>query len=196
MRRFWLLVLPLLATAALAQPVGEPPQAQRMVAGGRAGWVADGRGGCWVWAGGIEFGSTGIAASWSGPCPNGPAEGTGRSIVDWQVNGRRRQMVYQGPLQGGKANGQGQLDVTEDGQLSSREVGEYRDDRLVRGRLELPRAGIIYDGGWWLGHPHGQGELRLGGEVVQGEWENGCIRHKGNWVSFTRPPEQCEGQAT
>ena len=196
MRRLLLSAGLLLAPMAVAQPVAEPPVAQRLVPGGRAGWVADGKGGCWVWAGGIEAGATGIIASWSAGCPNGPAVGTGRSVVEWQVRGHRREMIYEGPLVAGKAEGRGQLDVTEDGELVSREIGTYRDDRLVQGRLELPRANLVFEGSWHLGQPHGPGELRVGGEVMRGNWENGCLQRKDSWVSFTRPAEQCEGQAT
>ncbi len=200
MRSFWMALLlaaaPAAAQVALAQPVAEPPAAQRVVPGGRAGWVADGRGGCWVWAGGLEAGASNLTASWSAGCPQGPAEGTGRSVVEWQVRGQRREMIYEGRLASGKAAGPGRLDVTEDGELVSREVGEYHDDRLVRGRLELPRLGLVYEGGWHLGQPHGEGELRSGGEVFRGAWEMGCLRRGDAWISFTRPPEQCEGQAT
>jgi hypothetical protein len=196
MRRLLLATCLLLAPAAMAQPVGEPPAAQRLVPGGRAGWVADGKGGCWIWAGGIEAGATGIVGRWSAGCPQGPAEGTGRSVVEWRVREHRREMIYQGALRAGKAEGRGALDVTEDGELVSREVGTYHDDRLVQGRLELPRANLVFEGSWHLGQPHGPGELRVGGEVIQGNWENGCLQRKDSWVSFTRPAEQCEGQAT
>ena len=191
-----LLLAPAMLDAAMAQPVGEPPAAERLVPGGRSGWVADGKGGCWLWAGGIEAGATGVTGSWSAGCPNGPAEGAGRSVVQWHVRGRQREMIYEGPLLRGKAEGKGRLDVTENGELVSREVGTYRDDRLVQGRLELPRANLVYEGAWNLGQPHGQGELRVGGQVISGLWENGCLHRGDSWVSFTRPAEQCEGQAT
>jgi hypothetical protein len=196
MRPLLFLTLPLLALPALAQPLAEPPAAERLVPGGRAGWVSDGKGGCWLWAGGLEAGSSDITGSWSGDCPNGPAEGTGRSVVRWQVAGRMREMIWEGPLQNGKAEGQGTLIVTEDGEVVSRERGRYHLDRLVQGRLELPRAGLVYEGGWDLGHPHGEGELRLNNEVIRGQWEHGCLRRKDAWISFTRSPDQCEGQAT
>ena len=190
-----LLALPAFAPATWAQGLPDPPAAERVVPGGRAGWVSDGHGGCWLWAGGLEAGASGIAGTWTGPCPNGPAEGEGRSVIGWQVGGRQRQMVWEGPLRGGKAEGRGSLVVSEDGQVITRETGEYRDDRLVNGRLEIPRTGLVYEGGWAMGQPNGQGELRLGGQVLRGAWENGCLKVKGRWVSFTRPPEQCEGQA-
>ncbi len=196
MRRLLLSACLLFAPVAFAQSLPEPPAAERLVPGGRAGWVADGHGGCWLWAGGIEAGATGIVGRWSGKCPGGPAEGSGHSTVAWQVRGQRREMIYDGPLHLGKAEGEGRLDVTANGELVSREVGTYHDDRLVQGRLELPRANLVYEGAWRLGQPHGQGELRVGDEVMSGMWENGCLRRGDSWVAFTRPAEQCEGQST
>jgi hypothetical protein len=196
MRRLLLAACLLFAPAVVAQPVAQPPAAERLVPGGRAGWVADGKGGCWIWAGGIETGATDIIGRWSGGCPGGPAEGTGRSTVEWQVHAARREMVYEGPLHLGKAEGQGRLDVTENGELVSRETGTYHEDRLVQGRLELPRANLVFEGSWRFGQPHGQGELRVGSEVMSGIWENGCLQRNGSWVAFTRPAEQCEGQST
>lgn len=185
-----------LAAPAMAQPAPQPPAAELMVPGGRAGWVTDGKGGCWVWAGGIEAGATDLTASWTGACPNGPAEGTGRSTVRWRLDGQQREMVWNGPLHLGKAEGRGTLVVSADGEVQSREEGEYHDDRLVTGRLDLPRRGIVYEGGWRFSHPHGQGTLRAEGQVLTGQWENGCLRRKGRWHAFTRPVETCEGQNT
>lgn len=195
MRAALIAMLLLGAGPALAQGRPEPPAAERLVPGGRAGWVTTAKG-CWLWAGGLERSSTDIAAEWSGACPNGPAEGTGRSVVRWRVGERQREMVWQGPLRNGKAEGRGTLVVTEDGQVQSRETGEYHEDRLVNGRLELPRQGIVYQGGWRLGHPDGPGELRAEGQVFRGNWENGCLLDKGRWIAFTRQPDQCQGQAT
>jgi hypothetical protein len=194
--RILALLLLALAAPAMAQPVPAPPAGEMLVPGGRAGWVTDGQGGCWVWAAGIEAGATGLTATWSAGCPRGPAEGSGRSVVRWQVAGQQLEMVWNGPLVAGKAEGRGTLVVTENGQLRSREEGEYRDDRLAQGRLEVPRHGIVYEGGWRFNHPHGQGTLRAEGQVISGVWEHGCLRRKGRLYSFTRAVESCEGQDT
>ncbi len=198
MRVFLLLSLALMLPAQAQTPprLPAPPAAEWVVPGGRAGWVSDGQGGCWLWAGGLGAGASSITGSWTGPCPNGPAEGEGRSVIRWQIGGQQHEMVWQGPLRAGKAEGRGTLVSTEDGEVVTLEQGEYHDDYLVNGRLEFMGSGLVYDGGWRQGHPQGEGTLRLEGQLIQGHWEHGCLRRKGRWIAFTRPPEQCEGQPT
>jgi hypothetical protein len=99
-------------------------------------------------------------------------------------------------LRRGKAEGHGRLTHLRAGQVAAVEEGEYRDDRLVSGRFEVPRAGLVYEGPWRFGQPQGQGRLSIGPEVFEGEWENGCLLTKRGWVSFTRPARDCEGRAT
>ncbi len=186
----------LVLAGVLAGAAGPPPKAQRMVPGGRAGFVTDGVGGCWVWVGGIAAGVEPIIARWSGGCPDGPAEGEGRSDVRWSFGGRDRQMLFEGTLRGGKAEGQGRLTHLDAGQPTVIEEGEYRRDEFVGGRFSVLATGLVYEGGWRLGGPHGQGRATIRGQVFEGLWENGCLRRPQGWMSFTRPAEQCEGQPT
>jgi hypothetical protein len=173
-----------------------PPEDQRMVRGGRAGFVWDGVEGCWVWAGGIPAGLGPVTATWVGLCPDGPAEGKGRSEIRWREGERERTMVHEGWLRRGKAEGPGRLTHLEDGQVIAVEEGEFRDDFFLRGRLELRRGGAVYEGEWRRNQPHGPGRLTVRGEVLDGVWENGCLRVKDGWVAFTRPAEECEGRPT
>lgn len=184
-----------LAVAALALGVaaGPPPDAERVVPGGRSGFTDDGGTGCWIWLGGMPRGATEIRARWSGECPEGPAEGTGRSEMSWREGSRQRVMVYEGTLVRGKAEGQGVLTHLEDGQPIARETGTFRNDNFVQGRVELLRNGLVYEGGWAPGGPNGPGRLEAGGRVFEGNWERGCLRTKDGWVSFVRPAAQCEG---
>ncbi|MCO6417760.1 hypothetical protein JYK14_16555 [Siccirubricoccus sp. KC 17139] len=186
----------LLLVAALLAAFADPPPEERVVPGGRSGWATDGAGGCWLWVGGLPGGASDIRASWSGPCPSGPAEGTGRSLITWRVGGQDRSMAYEGPLVHGKAEGRGKLNHYEGGELTVVEEGEYRNDHLVEGRLEIQRQGLTYEGRMRAGHPHGQGRLTLRGQVFEGEWENGCLPFRGAWVAFTRPAASCQGQDT
>jgi hypothetical protein len=189
----------LLAVGALMLGVaaaGPPPEAERMVPGGRAGFVDDGQGGCWVWVGGLLRTAQATSARWSGACPDGPAEGEGRSNITWREGARERAMVFEGTLRRGKAEGPGALTHYENGQVTAREEGQYRNDRFVQGRFELPRAGLVYEGGWGLGGPAGPGRLQLRGQSFEGNWEGGCLRTKEGWISITRPAAQCEGSAT
>jgi hypothetical protein len=182
-----------LLLAAAAPP---PPEAERLVPGGRSGYVTDGAGGCWIWMGGIPYGAEAIRTRWSGACPEGPAEGTGRSEMAWREAGRDQMMVYEGTLRRGKAEGQGTLTQTVDGTVTRIERGEYRADHLVEGRLELPQIGLVYEGRWLADRPQGQGRMTLDGQSFEGLWEAGCLKTERGWISFVRPPDQCQGQAT
>ncbi|MBK1661180.1 hypothetical protein [Paracraurococcus ruber] len=187
-------LLPLLALLLAA--LGPPPEDQRAIPGQRSGFVADGAGGCWIWVGGLPAAAEGVAGSWTGTCPEGPAEGEGRAVTTWRAAGRERQMVYEGRLRAGKAEGQGRLSHYEEGRLTVREEGEYRDDYLVGGRFEIPAAGLVYEGGWFRDGPHGQGRLQVEGRSFEGRWELGCLKAGDLWIAFTRPPKSCEDGAT
>ncbi len=187
------LVLLALLLGAAAPP---PPEAERAIPGGRDGFIADGAGGCWIWVGGISAAAEGMTGSWTGPCPDGPAEGEGRAVTTWRERGEEKQMIYEGALRRGKAEGRGRLSHYEAGQLRIQEEGEYREDRFTGGRFSIPGAGLVYEGGWFLNGPHGQGRLRVDGKVYEGKWELGCLDTGGAWIAFTRSPKSCRDSAT
>ena len=56
--------------------------------------------GCQAWPVNPQFGAT---ASWSGPCVDGRANGTGTLILTWRLGEER----YVGAMRAGRANGQG-----------------------------------------------------------------------------------------
>lgn len=180
----------------LAAAAGPPPEDQRLVPGGRAGFVTDGAGGCWIWVGGIPAGAEALTAGWSGPCPEGPAEGEGRSDTRWRAAGRDRQMLFEGTLRAGKAEGPGRLTHLDNGQPIATEEGQFRNDHFVGGRMTVPATGLVYEGGWRATGPQGQGRATIRGQVFEGEWENGCLRLPQGWMSFTRPAADCEGAPT
>lgn len=185
------------ALALLAAAAGPPPEQERMVPGERAGFVADGAGGCWVWAGGIRAGAEAVRATWTGPCPAGPAEGRGRAEIHWREGDRERAMVFDGTLQRGRAEGQGRFTsyIGKDAMLI--QEGRFHEDLFVEGRVRMPFAELDYYGGWLLGHPNGQGRAVIGGRrVLEGRWVNGCLRTPRGWTSFTRDPRECEGRDT
>ena len=184
------------ALALLCAAAGPPPEAERMVPGGRGGFVSDGADGCWLWASGIRAGATGLTASWTGPCPEGPAEGEGRAVVRWEEEGVERSMIYDGTLQRGKNEGQGRLAITAGKETRVVQEGLFHNDHFVQGRVEIPSAGIVYDGGWSLAHPNGRGRLVIRGRVIEGNWVNGCLRGQQGWLAFTRPARECEGADT
>lgn len=186
------------AAAAVAEErrAPPPPEAERIIPGQRSGFVWDGAGGCWVWAGGLKRGVEGLTARWTGACPDGPAEGRGSSAITWREDGRERQMLHEGMLRRGKAEGPGRLTHLDNGEVVAVEEGEFADDYLARGRLEVPRSDILFEGGFRRGQPHGPGRLTTRGQVFEGQWENGCLLTKAGWISFTRPADDCEGSPT
>jgi hypothetical protein len=175
---------------------GPPPEDQRLVPGGRAGFVSDGADGCWLWASGLRAGAEGLTASWTGSCPDGPAEGEGRGEVHWREGGTPRAMIYEGRLLRGKSEGRGRLTIMSGKDVVAIQDGEFRDDFFVSGRMELPGAGAVYEGGWLLAHPNGRGRLTINGRVLEGDWRNGCLRLPRGWFAFTRPARECEGTDT
>jgi hypothetical protein len=191
--RFAIAALALLGAAA----AGPPPEDQRLVPGGRAGFVSDGQDGCWLWASGIGAEARNLTASWTGPCPEGPAEGEGRGIVTWTEGGVERAMIYDGPMRRGKNEGRGRLAIASGGQPVVLQEGRFRDDYFVEGRVEFPRLGLVYEGGWRLSHPDGQGRVTIRGRTFEGDWVNGCLRVPGGgWLAFTRAVRECEETAT
>ena len=186
----------LAALALLCAAAGPPPEDERFVPGGRGGFVSDGAGGCCLWASGIRAGATDLSASWTGTCPDGPAEGEGRGVVTWREGGNERAMIYEGTMRRGKNEGTGQLTITAGKEVRISQQGTFRDDHFVSGRVEIPAAGIVYEGGWRLSHPNGRGRLVLRGRVFEGVWQNGCLRGPQGWFAFTRPAQECNGLDT
>jgi hypothetical protein len=105
-------------------------------------------------------------------------------------------MIFEGTLRGGKSEGKGRLTITAGKDVVAVQDGQFRNDLFVSGRVELPRAGIVYEGGWARAHPEGRGRLVVNGRVVEGQWRNGCLRMRGGWIAFTRPVQECEGTDT
>lgn len=195
MRRLSWMILPALAVLLAAAGEPAPPESERFVPGRRSGLVNDGAEGCWLWVGGISEGVRDMRASWTGGCTEGRASGKGRSEITWRDGDLARSMIYEGVLEGGRAEGQGRLTHTTNGRVVAVETGEYRNDRFVGGRFEVPGQ-VIYEGGWGLQGPQGQGRVVIQGRRFEGEWQAGCLRVQNNWVSFTRPPQDCEGAPT
>lgn len=194
MRRLRLAMLPVLALLAGAAGYPDPPEAERYAPGRRSGLVNDGAGGCWLQVGGMNEGISDMRATWTGGCVNSMADGEGRSNITWRDGGQPRAMVYEGILRRGRAEGRGRLTHYRGREVIAIEEGEYRDDHLVNGRYEVPGR-LVYQGGWGMQGPQGQGALTIEGRRFEGMWQAGCLRVEktNNWISFTRAPQECEG---
>lgn len=142
-------------------------------------WLTDARSLCQIWDPSAQVDE---AVTWSGPCINGRAEGsgtaqwrkggtvietdkgewhdgrqTGNGVQTWST-GR-----YEGALAGGEPNGQGVLTLQK-----LRYQGEFQD-----------------------GRPNGAGSLSEGGETVQGTWKDGCLQGGKRKASVGIPLSVC-----
>ena len=121
--------------------------------------------------------------TWSGPCMNGKAAGSGRLVF------RNGEGVYDGAMQGGKMHGRGVLDWTD----GFRYEGELRDGKQ-HGQGTLTQAnGARYVGGWRNGRPHGQGTYtQADGTAFEGAWRDGCFgEREGRWASIGTTAAAC-----
>ena len=121
--------------------------------------------------------------TWTGPCMNGKASGSGRLVF------RSGEGVYDGGMQGGKMHGRGVLDWAN----GFRYEGELRDGRQ-HGQGTLTQAsGARYVGGWREGRPHGQGTYtQADGSTFEGAWRDGCFgEREGRWASIGTTAAAC-----
>ena len=121
--------------------------------------------------------------TWSGPCMNGKAAGSGRLVF------RNGEGVYDGAMQGGKMHGRGVLDWAN----GFRYEGELRDGKQ-HGHGTLTQAnGASYVGGWREGRPHGQGTYtQADGTTFEGDWRDGCFgSRESGWASIGTTAEAC-----
>ena len=135
---------------------------------------------CEVW----NYGNTDYEPlTWSGPCMNGKASGSGRLVF------RSGEGVYDGAMQGGKMHGRGVLDWAN----GLRYEGELRDGKQ-HGQGTLTQAtGARYVGGWREGRPHGHGSYtQADGAIFEGDWRDGCFgEREGRWASIGTTAAAC-----
>ena len=112
-------------------------------------WITDSNG-CKVWD---SLPSANETVTWSGPCKDGFAEGSGTLV--WFVDGRQHG-IYEGEMHGGHSAGRG----TQTWSTGARYEGKWQDDRA-----------------------DGQGTYRAAdGEVCAGTWRNGCFQGACGWT--------------
>jgi glucose/arabinose dehydrogenase len=182
---------------ALAQTrPAAPAEDQLFRPGGRAGFLVDAESGCWLWVSGIAATATELRARWSGACPEGPATGPGRAQFTWREGQVERAMIHDGTMRGGKSEGRGTLAHLRDGEAVAVESGDYADDLLVQGRVELPQQGVAYEGPLARGMlPQGRGKLTVRGQAFEGDWQQGCLALPGGaWIAFGRNANTCQEQ--
>lgn len=171
-------------TPAIAGPtVGtSTPQVQTPSVGSRAanklgpGWVVDPATGCHARA---EGAPPQVSMSWTGPCVNGRAQGTGK--LSWFLGGQLRD-TYDGEYRDGMMNGRGTLASVDGGRYE----GQFRNDRPEGRGVRSWSDGTRYDGEFKAGEPDGMGTYWGPVEGKPGEWH----AYKGQWRQgcFASPP--------
>ena len=135
---------------------------------------------CEVW----NYGNTDYEPlTWTGPCMNGKASGSGRLVF------RSGEGVYEGAMQGGKMHGRGVLDWAN----GFRYEGELRDGKQHGHGTLTQVSGARYVGGWREGKPHGQGTYtQADGTTFEGAWRDGCFGERtGQWASIGTTAAAC-----
>jgi len=128
-----------------------------------AGWIKDTKG-CKVANPNPKPGET---VAWSGPCPNGIADGTGVLLFSM---GSKESSRYEGDLKQGVISGRGKLS-TPDGATYDGDWVDGKPDGY--GKYNAP-DGSSFVGGWTAGKQDGPGTYRdSAGEVLSGDWKNG-----------------------
>jgi hypothetical protein len=174
-----------MAGGALAQgPQQSRPET--LAAPGRPGWSVDARSGCWLW---VANPLPGLAMSWSGACPRGPATGQGTMEWHFSINGQPRVSRYVGSLVEGRMHGPG-VYSQDDGYRF--EGGFSHGERSGHGVLNYAGGGS-YVGAWARGYPEGYGEAYIPSQGwFRGLWRAGCFRREdGVVLGIDRPSSGC-----
>jgi hypothetical protein len=135
------------------------------VSGTAAGqWVQDPRTGCLVRGGPLDPGET---LRWTGPCPDGKADG--RGILQMFSDGAPGHR-YEGGWKNGHRHGHGVMMWSN----GNRYQGNFKDDRFDGRGIAIWANGDWYDGGWRDGRLHGRGAMIWAdGNRYQGTWSDG-----------------------
>lgn len=111
----------------------------------------------------------GQSASWSGPCVDGYASGSG--VLQWTLNGQA-DGLYQGTMERGAPKGKGTRIFNDGSTLSGDFAGSGGYNSAMVERVYL--NGDRYTGSWFGGAPSGQGTMALAlGGSYEGQWKNG-----------------------
>lgn len=126
-------------------------------------WVVD-KSGCRVWNPNPQLDE---AATWSGSCANGRAEGNG--TLRWQ-KGDTPVETDEGAWRDGR-----QVDKGTQSWSGGRYEGELADGE-PNGYGVLTLQKLRYQGEFHNGKPNGTGTLTAAGESVRGVWKDGCLQ--------------------
>jgi hypothetical protein len=143
-------------------------------------WVTDGKTNCKIWTGY----SKPKDVSWSGPCEDGYASGSGTLVV-WYQDGKE-QVRYEGEMKGGKRSGKG-TDTIVVGFVpqmnGTKYIGTFIDDNMTGKGVTIFPEGDKYEGDFLKGKWHGKGTFTLtNGNKYEGDWVKGRKTGKGTFT--------------
>ena len=123
--------------------------------------------------------------TWSGGCVNGLAEGNG--TLQWTVGGKMTSR-YVGSYRAGKMNGRGVYSWAS----GNRYEGEFANDNFNGHGVMVWANGDRYDGLWKEDKANGQGTKTVAdGRVYSGVWTNGCFRQGDRWATAGATAKDC-----
>jgi len=105
--------------------------------------------------------------TWSGPCPNGIADGKG--VLQFSTDGKDGAR-YEGDVKQGVISGQGKLKTPDDATYE----GDWVDGKPDGYGKYVAPDGSSFVGGWTAGLQDGPGTYRdTAGGMQTGDWKNG-----------------------
>lgn len=191
----------------LPHPRPAAPPASSIAEPGKPGWTVFERTGCWAWNPNPQQEEVVL---WTGPCPEGPAEGEGLLIWRYVEDSAQRAERYVGTMARGRMHGIGTY-LDAEGDIYQ---GEWQEGREHGRGLRVWALGR-YDGEWREGKRHGRGVMFwINGNLFRGEfrddrpeglgeyysveggwfrgaWLAGCFREGERQAAIGRPIEEC-----
>lgn len=134
-----------------------------------------------------------VQISWTAPCDTGGwllDTATGCRMWDWHPEPGDT-AAWTGACKSTLKEGRGVVQWFEHGLPIDRFEGSYsRGLREGQGRYEW-NNNDRYEGSYAEGLPNGYGTVRLEGEVLAGEWKNGCLSRGERTVAIGVPLDSC-----
>jgi hypothetical protein len=127
----------------------------------------------------------GVTMTWTGPCVQGVAAGSGTLRYFWQ--GEPSNGTYTGQLRGGQRSGRGTMVFLN----GNRYDGEWADDKLNGHGTFVFANGNRYEGQFRDARPNGYGTAVVDGTTHTGSWSNGCFRQGERWAVIGTTAKAC-----
>ena len=134
-----------------------------------------------------------LQISWTAPCDTGTwlfDTETGCRMWDWHPDPDDK-VVWKGACQAGLPEGPGQAQWFEHGHPIDRFEGTYRNGKREGQGKYAWNETVSFEGHYVDDVPQGQGELRIDGVMLSGDWNKGCLARSGKVVAIGVPRSSC-----